>query len=57
MNELIKRERVKGLLSVEGRKLVNGEGEEIILSGVGFGNWLHPGICGLSGDLMTDHIA
>jgi|LSQX01.3.fsa_nt_gb endoglucanase len=42
MNELIKRERVKGLLSVEGRKLVNGEGEEIILSGVGFGNWLLP---------------
>lgn len=34
------RSRVKGFLDVKGRKLVNGDGEEILLTGWGLGNWL-----------------
>lgn len=34
------RNRVKGFLDVKGRKLVNGDGEEILLTGWGLGNWL-----------------
>ncbi len=33
---------VKGLLKVDGRKTLNDEGEEIILAGIGLGNWLLP---------------
>lgn len=40
MNEKIKNTRVKGFLDVKDGKLVNGDGEEIILSGWGLGNWL-----------------
>ena len=32
--------RVKGFLDVKGRKLINEDGEEVILSGWGLGNWL-----------------
>ncbi len=40
MLEKMSRDRVKGFLRAEGRKIVNGEGEEILLSGWGLGNWL-----------------
>jgi endoglucanase len=33
---------VSGYVRAEGRKLVNGEGRELLLRGVGFGNWLLP---------------
>src|ERR1700730_15049858 len=33
---------VIGFLKAEGKKLVNGEGKEIILRGVGFGSWMLP---------------
>lgn len=33
---------VIGLLKAEGQKLINGEGREILLRGVGFGSWLLP---------------
>jgi len=33
---------VSGFLRAEGRKLVNGEGREVLLRGVGFGSWLLP---------------
>ena len=36
------RERVKGFLRAEGTKIVNGEGEQIILTGYGAGNWTNP---------------
>ncbi|WP_276352257.1 glycoside hydrolase family 5 protein [Cohnella caldifontis] len=35
-------DRVKGFLRAEGRSLVNGDGEEIVLCGWGLGNWLLP---------------
>ena len=38
----IDRNRVKGFLRTEGRKIVNGNGEEILLTGWGLGNWLNP---------------
>ncbi len=38
----LNRERVKGFLHADGRRLVNGEGEPIILRGVGIGNWTNP---------------
>ncbi len=38
--EKISKDRVKGFLRSEGRKIVNGEGEEILLVGWGLGNWL-----------------
>ncbi len=40
ISEKLSRERVKGFLHREGRKLVNGEGQELILAGWGLGNWL-----------------
>jgi len=36
------RSRVNGLLHVKDGKLVNGIGEEVVLRGVGLGNWLLP---------------
>jgi endoglucanase len=33
---------VAGFVRADGRKLVNGEGREVLLRGVGFGNWLLP---------------
>lgn len=42
MNSKTHRSLVKGFLKVDGRKTVNEDGQEIILSGVGFGNWLLP---------------
>lgn len=33
---------VKGFLKTEGRNFVNGEGEKIVLRGVGLGNWMLP---------------
>ncbi|HEY0829390.1 MAG TPA: cellulase family glycosylhydrolase [Bacilli bacterium] len=33
---------VSGFLKADGRKLINGEGQEILLRGVGFGSWLLP---------------
>ncbi|TFE19512.1 cellulase family glycosylhydrolase [Cohnella luojiensis] len=41
MTEL-KTNEVIGFLKAAGRKLVNGEGREIVLRGVGFGSWLLP---------------
>ncbi len=40
MNEKMKNARVKGFLDVKDGKIVNGDGEEIILSGWGLGNWM-----------------
>ncbi|WP_310603513.1 glycoside hydrolase family 5 protein [Anaerosporobacter sp.] len=40
MRENMKRNRVNGFLNVDGRKIVNELGEEIILTGWGLGNWL-----------------
>ena len=40
MNEKMKRDRVKGFLDVKDGKLVNGDGEEILLTGWGLGNWM-----------------
>ncbi len=33
---------VSGFLKAVGKKLVNGEGREVLLRGVGFGSWLLP---------------
>ena len=38
----ISRDRVKGFLRAEGKTIVNGDGEEILLIGWGLGNWLLP---------------
>ena len=35
-------ECVKGFLHADGMKLVNGDGEEVILRGMGAGNWTNP---------------
>ncbi|RCX21597.1 cellulase (glycosyl hydrolase family 5) [Fontibacillus phaseoli] len=40
MFEKTSRSRVKGFLRAEGNKVVNEDGEEIILTGWGLGNWL-----------------
>lgn len=42
MFEKTSRDRVKGFLRAEGTTIVNGVGEEIILTGWGLGNWLLP---------------
>ncbi|WP_438431599.1 glycoside hydrolase family 5 protein [Gorillibacterium sp. sgz500922] len=42
MFEQTARSRVNGFLRAEGRTVVNGNGEEIILTGWGLGNWLLP---------------
>ncbi len=38
----ISRDRVNGFLRADGRRIVNGAGEEILLTGWGLGNWLNP---------------
>ena len=40
MKKNVSRGRVSGFLDVDGRKIVNGAGEEILLMGWGLGNWL-----------------
>ncbi|MCI8624668.1 MAG: glycoside hydrolase family 5 protein [Lachnospiraceae bacterium] len=36
------RERVKGFLHTDGRRMVNGKGETVVLRGWGAGNWANP---------------
>ncbi|MDY5559499.1 MAG: cellulase family glycosylhydrolase [Candidatus Heritagella sp.] len=36
------RDRVKGFLHADGRRMVNGDGEEVILRGWSMGNWSNP---------------
>ena len=40
MKKSVSRSRVNGFLDVNGRKIVNGAGEEVLLMGWGLGNWL-----------------
>jgi len=40
MLEKLDRKLVKGFLKASGQKIVNGDGEEILLAGWGLGNWL-----------------
>lgn len=55
MFEKTNRDRVKGFLRAEGTKTVNGDGEEIVLTGWGLGNWLLPeGYMWLSRDSRFD---
>ncbi len=42
MDAAMDRNRVRGFLKADGRKLVNGAGEEVLLAGVGLGNWFVP---------------
>ena len=42
LNEKLSRGRVYGFLHVENGRIVNGRGEEILLNGMGLGNWLLP---------------
>ena len=42
MDAAMDRNRVRGFLKADGRKLVNGDGEEVLLAGVGLGNWFVP---------------
>ena len=42
VTEKMSRSRVYGFLRAENGKIVNGRGEEIILTGMGLGNWLLP---------------
>ncbi|MBQ3816440.1 MAG: cellulase family glycosylhydrolase [Clostridia bacterium] len=42
INEKLSRDRVSGFLRNEGGRIVNGRGEEILLCGMGVGNWLLP---------------
>ena len=42
INEKLSRDRVAGFLRNEGGRIVNGRGEEILLCGMGIGNWLLP---------------
>ena len=42
MDAAMDRKRVRGFLKAAGRKLVNGDGEEVLLVGVGLGNWFVP---------------
>lgn len=42
VTEKMSRDRVSGFLRAENGKIVNGRGEEIILTGMGLGNWLLP---------------
>ncbi|MBQ7982156.1 MAG: cellulase family glycosylhydrolase [Clostridia bacterium] len=42
VTEKMSRARVYGFLRAEGGKIVNGRGEEILLTGMGLGNWLLP---------------
>lgn len=40
MKKAVGRNRISGFLDVSGRKIVNGLGEEVLLTGWGLGNWL-----------------
>ena len=42
MSNPCSRSRVKGFIQAQGRWMVNGEGERIVLRGYGAGNWLNP---------------
>lgn len=42
VTEKMSRERVYGFLSAKNGKMINGRGEEILLCGMGLGNWLLP---------------
>ena len=49
----MRRDRVYGFLDTKGTKLVNGRGEEVLLTGWGLGNWLLPeGYMWLAGGRM-----
>ena len=40
MKKNVSRSRVNGFLDTDGRRIVNGAGEEVLLTGWGLGNWL-----------------
>ena len=40
MKKNVSRSRVNGFLNTDGRRIVNGRGEEVLLAGWGLGNWL-----------------
>ncbi len=40
VTEMLSRDRVNGFLRADGRRVMNGAGEPILLSGWGLGNWL-----------------
>ena len=40
MKKAVNRNRVNGFLSTDGRRIINGAGEEVLLTGWGLGNWL-----------------
>ncbi len=40
MKKAVNRNRVRGFLQADGRRIVNGDGEEVLLMGWGLGNWL-----------------
>jgi len=42
MRELYSLDRIKGYLHADGMRIVNGEGEQVILRGWGMGNWDNP---------------
>ena len=42
ITEKMSRSRVDGFLRAEGKIMVNGRGEEVLLTGMGVGNWLVP---------------
>lgn len=42
MRELYANDRVKGFLHADGQKMVNGDGQQVILRGWGMGNWDNP---------------
>lgn len=51
MKKAVNRSRVNGFLRADGRRIVNGAGEDILLTGWGLGNWLLcEGYMWLSGD-------
>ena len=43
MKQELKNARVKGFLHADGRRMVNGCGEEVLLRGWGMGNWKQSG--------------
>ena len=42
VSEKMARTLVKGFLHADGKRIVNGDGDEILLCGMGIGNWLVP---------------
>ena len=38
----LSRDRVKGFVRADGRWMVNGDGEKLVLRGYGIGNWTNP---------------